>query len=553
MMSSTATPTSRHPAGPGPQGTQSMPTRRLASLGQILRFMMRRDRLRAPVWIVSIIGFVAVGTSSVIGLYSSPSELQNYADLAQSDVAIKAITGPGYGLDHPTQGAVVMNEMQIFAFLALALMCMFLLIRHTRAEEETDRAELVHASPVGRYTTLTAACIWVTVISLVVALGSTLALLAMGLDTAGSVAFGAAGAGLALVMIAVTAVAGQIATTARGASALAGATLGGFFLLRAVGDMGNEWATWISPLGWAQAIRAYADERWWVLLPLLGAAAALMLGAIRLSARRDLGAGLLRQRPGPAEASRGLSSPLGMAFRLQRNSLIGWAIGVGILGLLFGILADQTDTLLENQAIADILAQAGQGSPAESFLATIVLLTGLLASGFTISSMLRLRTEEQAGRAETTLAGPVSRQHWALSYVTIAVVGSLVVTAFAGLMAGLGYAIRAQDAGEILPLIGAALLMGTALFVLAGFAFAIFGLSARWAPLAWAGVALTAVVGLLGDTLDLPQPIRNLSPFEHLPSVPAESFAPLPVVILLLIGAALTALGALTLKRRDIG
>ena len=49
--------------------------------------------------------------------------------------------------------------------------------------------------------------------------------------------------------------------------------LGASFAIRAIGDAGPHWLSWLSPLGWGQAVRAYGDERWWVLLLLLALAA----------------------------------------------------------------------------------------------------------------------------------------------------------------------------------------------------------------------------------------------------------------------------------------
>jgi ABC-2 type transport system permease protein len=36
--------------------------------------------------------------------------------------------------------------------------------------------------------------------------------------------------------------------------------------VRAIGDAGPHWLSWLSPLGWMQQLRPFADERWWVLL-----------------------------------------------------------------------------------------------------------------------------------------------------------------------------------------------------------------------------------------------------------------------------------------------
>ena len=122
----------------------------LAGFGRLLRFLGRRDRLRAAIWLAAIVGIFSVSVASVVGLYATPTELRSYANLALADPAIKAFAGPGNGLANPTQGAVVMNETMLYSYVAIALMCIFLMVRHTRAEEETDRAELVRAGPVGR-------------------------------------------------------------------------------------------------------------------------------------------------------------------------------------------------------------------------------------------------------------------------------------------------------------------------------------------------------------------------------------------------------------------
>jgi ABC-2 type transport system permease protein len=536
-------------ASPGRRLAQPEP---LAGFSRLLRFMARRDRVRAPVWVATVVGFATISGASVTGLYSSPAELANYASVAKANTAIKAIAGPGYGLDNPTQGAVVMNEIGLYTLIAVALMCVFLMIRHTRAEEETDRAELVRAAPVGRYATLAAASAWVTLINLAVSLGLTLGLLALGLPFNGSAAFGAACAGLGLVFTAMSAVSAQMASTARAASAGAAGALGVFFVLRAVGDMGNDWVRWLSPLGWSQAIRPYDNERWWVLTLLAGTTAALVVGAVFLLSKRDLGAGFFKQRPGPAEGNPRLATPLALAVRLQRTSLIGWALGVSLTGFFFGVVADQADELLENQAVADMLSASGSGTPTESFLATIVLMLALIASGFAVSGVLRARTEEFGLRVDPILASPVSRRRWLLSYLGIAAGGSVVIMVSAGLVTGIGYAVQVGDTGEILPLIGASLAMVPALLVMSTLTGALIGVRPKWAPVAWAGVAFTTVVGLLSATLRLPQWTRDISPFHHVPAIPAASFEILPILILIAVATGLTAVGLSGMERRDI-
>jgi ABC-2 type transport system permease protein len=525
----------------------------LAGFANLLRFMVRRDRVRAPVWIVSITGVIAASAASMVGLYDTPAKLLEYAELAQLDPALKAIAGPGHGLDDPTLGAVVMNEVLIYTFVIIALMCIFLMIRHTRGEEETDRAELVRAAPIGRLATLAAACVWVAIVNAVVAVALTLSLLAFGLTTTGTVAFGAACWGIGMVFIGVAAATAQIASSARAANATAGAVLGASFMLRAVGDLGNGWVTWLSPLGWAQSIKAFAGEQWWVLIPMVVATAALVSAGVALSARRDLGAGLMKQRPGPIEGSPRLATPLAMAARLQRTSLISWATGLALLGFFFGLVADQAEQMLESEAIAEFFAAADVGTPTELFLATMVLMVALTATGYTVSTVLRLRSEEVAVRAEPVLATAVGRRTWAMSYLVVSLVGTIVVMMVAGLAIGIGTAAQLGDTGNVLPVLGASLSMVPALSVLGAVTIAIIGWRPKWSQLAWVGVAVSAIAGLLAETLNLPQWLRNVSPFEHVPSYPAASFELLPLAVISLVAVVVAVAGLAGIARRDIG
>lgn len=534
-------------------GAVSLPSRPLEAFGRQLRFIARRDRVRASVWIAAVVGLVAVSAASVVALYQTPEDRELYATVSLANVAFKAINGPGYGLDDATPGAVMMNEVSIFTYVAMALMAILLVVRHTRAEEETDRAELVLAAPVGRYATMAAAAVWVCGVSLVIGLGLTAAMLAAGLPVAGSIAFGATSAAIGVCFVGVALVAAQLASSGRAATALAGAVLGASFVVRGVGDIGNGWMTWLSPVGITQAIRPYAGERWWVLAVLVLLGASTTGVAVVLLGRRDLGAGILGQSAGPAVGDRRLATPLAIAVRLQRGAFLGWLAGVAVTGFFIGLIADEAEALAESEAVAELIARAGQGSITEALLATMTLMVALIASGFTVSSVLRLRTEETAGRAEPILAAPVDRRRWLLSHYLVAVGGSLAIMVATGVTIGVGYVSATGRTDQVLPVLGAALAQFVAMLVLAASTLALFAMGARWALLGWLGVVVSFVVGLLGDTLDLPQWVRNVSPFEHVPSLPAAPFQPLPLVVLAAIAVALTATAMAAIRRRDVG
>lgn len=94
---------------------------------------------------------------------------------------------------------------------------------------------------------------------------------------------------------------------------------------------------------------------------------------------------------------------------------------MALLGFFYGIVADQAESILENNPeMADFLAMLGTGSITDAFLATSMLMMGLVATGYTVSAVLRLRTEETAGRADLILTTPASRRAWMSSHLLLA-------------------------------------------------------------------------------------------------------------------------------------
>ncbi len=523
-------------------------------LRELVRLMLRRDRLRLTLWFVGIVGLVVATAASIIGLYGTQAELDQYGRLVRNNTALIVQAGPGYGLDHPTTGAVMMNELAIWVIIAISLMAVFMMVRHTRTEEESERAELIRAAPVGRHAPLAASLLSATAANVLVVGGVVTSLMAFGLPVTGSLAFGASLIGAGGVFAGVTAVTAQVAGTSRAALALGGTTIAMSFVLRAVGDVGDGRLSWLSPIGWAQGIRAYADERWWVLILPVVATAGLVTAAVTLQANRDFGAGILPQRAGPPSAGRLLGTPFGLAVRLQRSSVIGWTVGLALVGFFYGIVADQAESIIEdNPDMADFFAQLGESSITDAFLSTSILILALFGTGFTISSVLRLRTEESSTHADSILATPTTRLRWVSSHVAVAVAGTTAIMAVTGSAIGAGFALMTGDAGQIPRILGAALVMVPAMLVMAGVTLLVHGAAPRLGLLAWGGLVFVCVVGMLGTVLKLPQWTLELSPYQHVPALPAESFSLLPLAVLCIVAAAFTALGVVAVERRDIG
>jgi ABC-2 type transport system permease protein len=523
----------------------------LAGSATLIRFVLRRDRVRLPVWIAGIALLVLSTASSVEGLYPTAEALANAAAVVGENSAVIAMNGPTHGIE--TLGGRTVFEVGAFGYVIVALMNMFLVIRHTRAEEESGRAELVRATVVGRHAAVTAILVVAGAANLVIGVIVTCGLAAMDLPSAGCVAFGAALTCCGLAFAGVAAVAAQLTENVRPAYGLTAAVIGVAYVLRAVGDVGTGALSWLSPIGWGQAIRAFAGERWWVLILPLTATVLLVAAAFALASRRDLGAGLVRSRPGRAAASATLQRPAGFALRLQRGTLIGWVVGLFLGGVAYGSIGnDVADLIGDNEAMSDLMAQAG-GDLTDSYFATIMLMLALISTGFAVQSTLRLRGEETAGRAEPLLATALSRMRWAASHLLIATLGAVALLVAAGLGAGLAYGLTADDFGQVPRLVGAALAHVPAVWVLVGVALMLFGFVPRAVAAAWGAVAVCFVVGFFGQLLDLPNWLRDLSPFQHVPALPAAGFRTTPLLILLAIAAVLVAVGLVGFRRRDVG
>jgi ABC-2 type transport system permease protein len=535
----------------------------LTGTRRLVRLALRRDRVVLPVWIVGLTGLLAAVVTSVLGLYASDRERSEAATFAANDTVTRAFNGPVAGSD---PGSLVMSEAFVFVGVLVALMCAQAVVRHTRTEEETGRAELIGAGVVGRHARLTAALAVAFGAALLVGAAAGVVLTASGLPTRGSLLAGAAYAGVGVVFGGVAAVTAQVAEQARAANAWAGGVLGLAFLVRAIGDAAGHvassgdavvsaWPSWVSPLGWGQQVRPFAAGH---LGPfaLTVAAAALLAGiAYVLTDHRDVGQGMRSVRPGPARADTGLLRPLGLAWRQQRGVLLGWLVAMAILGAAFGAVGESTEDISEmSEQFAALLEQFGGGSLVDGYFAFLMRLVAILTAGYTVQALLRLRSEEAAGRLEPLLATAVARPRWLLAQVVLAAAGTAAVLLLAGAAAGVAYGLATGDlAGGVGGPLSAAAVQVPAALALGGGVVLVFGLQPRWtAPVAWGGLAFAFVVGQFGGVLDLPQAVINLSPFVHPPLLPAADLDVTPVVVLLLVAVALAAVGVAAFRRRDL-
>ena len=535
-----------HPAHQAPQRGSAF----AGTLG-MLRLYLRRDRVVLPLWVLLLsLPLATVYVGSIEKVYPDQAARAGFAASIMASPAQRALYGQIY---NDSLGATGIWKAGMFHLL-IAVAVILTVIRHTRADEETGRAELIDSTAVGRYASLTAALLLSFGASVITGAVGTAGLLTTSVPPSGSLVFGAALACSGLVFTAVAGVAAQLSSSARFARGAAFAVLATAFTLRAVGDAGSGTLSWLSPLGWSLQVRPYAGDRWWVLLLHLATTMLLTALAYRLLAGRDVGAGLIAERPGPATASPMLRGALGLAWRLNRGALLLWTVGLCLYGLLIGSVVHGIGDELRGGTAQDIVERmGGTGALEQAFVAVAFCMLGMMAAAFAISLTLRPHQEEAGQRAETVLSGAVGRSRWLAGHLAIALIGSAVAMLIAGAAAGLTYGVAAHDIGGKLSMVVAtAAVQLPAVWLSAAVTVALFGLAPRFSPVAWGVLVGFVALYLIGSLSGFPQWLLDLEPFAHIPRVTGGAFTPVPLLWLLAIDAALIALGMAAFRRRDV-
>lgn len=487
----------------------------------LLRLGLRRDRVLAPVWMLCLVATAATSLTATVDLYPQVQDRVAAAESFNGTAALVAIYGPI--TDVSSLGQIALFKMVLLGGLLLAFLCALVVRRHTRVDEETGRAELVLSAIVGVDAPLASATAEALGLALLTGLLTAGALTAAGLDATGSLAFGLGWTGLGFVATGVAGVAAQLTSSARSAGGITAAVLGVSYVLRAVGDVQGRWLTWLSPFGWTSHVAAYGGNHWWVLLLHLGVTAGLLAAAAALRARRDLGAGLLADRPGLAHGRLGTFS--GLLLRLSRTGLLAWVAALTALGLVLGGIVTSVDDMLTSDAARAMFERLGGTGAAESvFLAAELSFVAAMVSAWAITVATRLAAEETAGRAETLLATTLSRARVFSAAAALVLLGSLALLACCGLGLGVSYGLATGAVGEQVPrVVGAATAQAPAVWIVAALALAGWAAAARWGWVGWVILGGFLLLGQLGALLGLPSVVLNISPYAHAPKAPAAA------------------------------
>jgi ABC-2 type transport system permease protein len=520
--------------------------------GKLARFQLRLDRLRIPIWLLSL-AIVTIATAMALtDLYKTDQDRQGIAE-TMVNPAMTAMVGKGYGLDNYTNGAMMAHQMLLFTAITVAIMSILLVARHTRAAEEDGRIEMIRSLPSGRLANLHATiCNLIgtnVVLALIIGLGL-YSLRIESMDLEGSILYGAALGATGILFTAITALFAQLSESSRGTIGFSFTVLGIAYLVRAIGDVGNETLSWFSPLGWVLGTETYVTNYWWPILLTIGVALAIILLTFYLNAIRDIEAGFFPSKPGRKHASRFLQSPFGLALRLQRTGLISWAVGVFILGVSYGSILGDLESF--SAEIELILTPVEGVSLVEQFLPMLMSIIAMICTIPALMALFKLKGEEKKNRTEHLLVRAVSRRRLLASYFIISIVVSFVMLSLAAI--GLGVAGNSVMDEKIVfsTFYNAAMVHLPAMWIMIGIGVLLIGIAPKVTGLTWLYLVYSFIVVYLGGLFQFPEWVGKISPYAHIPQLPIEDMDFAKASILTVIAAVTIFIGFIGYRKRDI-
>lgn len=520
----------------------------------LLQGVLRRDRGRILWWTIGLAAYTLYCITAIPA--ALPEEELASAVLLITGPLGALLTGPGYGVDDPTYATFFAAGYALYLVILAALMSQLLVVRNTRVEEQTGRAELIRANVVGRHAPLTAAVVAVALVNAVVAVVTAVLLVGVGgFPVAGSLLLAAGVAATGLAFAGLAALTAQVTADSRIAAGLAGAGLAAAFAIRAGGDMvaqGGSTLSWFSPLAWAQQTGPYALDRWWPLLLTLGFAAATVVAAFALSSRRDVAAGLMSVRPGPPAAAAWIGSPVTVALRLHRSTLLWWAASLAVAGVAFGAYADALLAGIIDLPETFIELMGPPETIVEGYLGIMALFYAVIIAAQAILAVSSMRSEETGVRADPVLATAVSRSGWLGANLAVIGLGAIALLVVAGVATGLGAAAVTGDVGYLGSATAAQVVYAPAVLLVLAVATLLHGVAPSWVALTWALVGYGLLAGVFGTLLGLPEWAVNLSPFEQTSRLPLEDLVVAPLVVMSGLAAVAATGGLATFRRRDI-
>ncbi len=508
----------------------------------------------STIWILSLIAVTVMVPLAFDGMYDSAADKMGMA-MTMENPAMVAMCGPVYGINDYHVGAMVGNEMILFTIIAVAIMNIFLVLRHTRRDEERGRIEVVRSLPVGRLSNLTATMVVAFIVNAVLAIftGISLAVLNIeGMDVEGSMLYGVVLGVSGLLFAAITAVFAQLSSNSKGAMGYTFIVFGVLYMVRAIGDIKNETLARVSPLGLILRTQVYVENIWWPVFVVLMITLVIMLIAFYLNGIRDMEQGFIPARKGREHASAFLQTPMGLGFKLLRTTIISWFIGCIVLGALYGSVMGDLESFLEGNAMLQQVLSTEGHTLTEGFLTMIMSVLSMFATIPVLTVMLKLRGEEKRNHTEHILSRSVSRNRLMSGYFVNAVINSVIIPLSCAFGLWVASYSVLENKIELMSLVKAMAVYIPAIWVMLGLTVLLIGWLPSKTSFAWMYLGVSFLLVYLGSLMQASDWVLKLSPYGYIPKLPMEEVNYGTLVMLTVVAVVMAVVGYIGYNKRDI-
>ena len=522
---------------------------------KLANFNLKRTWFSSMLWIIVLLSLTIFVALVFTDLYSSDAARIGMAETMQNPAMI-AMVGPVFDAANYTNGAMYAQMMLVFTIIVVALMNIFLVVRLTRRDEESSRLEVIRSLPVGRLSNLASTLIVCIITNILLAI-----LIALGLsilninsmDLSGSILFGIILGISGIFWGVLAALFVQVSSTSRGAIAYASAFLGLSYLLRGVGDVINKTLSYLSPLGLPVYTQIFVNNYWWPVLVLSLITVAVAILVFYLNSIRDLGEGLVAARPGPKSASKFLTTPAGLALRLGKPVIIGWAITLALLGASYGSVFNEIENFLEGSPMMqELFLSNNHFTVAEQFMTTLMAISSIVTTVAILIIIFRMISEEKKGLMEQVLTKAVSKTHVLLDYILIAVILSIIFQFLFAFGLWGASAIVMTDPITLALMLKASFAYIPAILLMVSIGTLFIAYLPRKTTILWSIIGVLFFLVYMGELINTPKWIMSLIPYEHIPKIPIDNFTATPLVILTIISGLLFSISLYGYRKRDL-
>jgi len=224
---------------------------------------------------------------------------------------------------------------------------------------------------------------------------------------------------------------------------------------------------------------------------------------------------------------------------------------MAVTGLVFGAISPSFDAF-DSGGIQDMLQRiGGAGVFRDVLLGAVISVLSVVVTCCAVAVVSHGGTDEHDGRTEQVLATATSRSRAFLATALVALGAATWLLLVTGVTLALGVGNDTDQ--SFLRLVGSALAQAPAVWLVIALGVLCFALRSRWALLGWALVVLFTTLSQVGELLDLPQWVLDLSPYSHAPRMPLEDFQPAPALVMTVLSVVLVLAAWQRYRTRDIG